>query len=669
MLSATDDLSGVAKTEYRIDGGAWNPPASFIINVEGNHLIEYHSQDNANNWENIKSLAVIVDNTPPTGSIVINNGAVYTNNISVTLTLNCADSASGCARMQFSSDNSPWSALEVYASTKALQLSSVDGAKNVYVKFADGVGNLSGAFNVSIMLDTTPPVLMLSTLPDGAYTNNASMNISGMVTDNMALQGVTINATAVTVNADGTFSQVISLTTGTNVLATIATDSAGNTATDIGTIILDQSVPAITITSPADNSITNQISSMVTGTVDKIATVSVTANGISPEPSIVSEGTFSFPINLTYGQNTIQVTATDQAGNIGTAKRTLTLDNQNPALSVTYPAEDMTTSQNQITLTGQVSDLTPITVTVAVDGYVYTPAVVNGSFAQTITFAVRKTYQIDVTAIDEAGNQSLVQRNVIYNAIPQNFGVFGATAVAISGGYVDSYDSTRGAYDGVHRSNVSVGTNSTASGTINLSGGAADYGDAYVGPGGNTAIAITTSGGAVIYGTESALSMLKGMTPASDPGGGTSVSFKNGTILTSGTYRVSSINLSGGGIVTINGTVTLYVTDRLSLAGNSQIKILPGGSLTVYLDGSLNVSGGSLVNETLNPHNLTIYGTSTCTTATYSGSSPFYGVIYSPAANTKVSGSDVYGSVIGGSVTISGGTAVHYDESLGNVGN
>ena len=85
----------------------------------------------------------------------------------------------------------------------------------------------------------------------------------------------------------------------------------------------------------------------------------------------------------------------------------------------------------------------------------------------------------------------------------------------------------------------------------------------------------------------------------------------------------------------------------------------------MYLSGSLNVSGGSLVNQTLNPHNLTIYGTATCTAVTYSGGSALYGVIYAPMARTSISASAIYGAIIGRSVTLSGGAAVHYDESLG----
>lgn len=108
----------------------------------------------------------------------------------------------------------------------------------------------------------------------------------------------------------------------------------------------------------------------------------------------------------------------------------------------------------------------------------------------------------------------------------------------------------------------------------------------------------------------------------------------------------------------------------MTVSGNAKIVILQGSSLTVYVNGSINISGGGMVNQTLNPHYLSVYGTSSCTTASFSGGSALYGAIYTPKASVSISGgSGLYGSVIGGSLTISGGTDVHYDESLGNIGN
>jgi hypothetical protein len=65
-LAASDDLSGVAKTEYRIDAGPWTQyAAAFTITADGAHTILYRSTDRADNVENVRSLQVGIDRTPP----------------------------------------------------------------------------------------------------------------------------------------------------------------------------------------------------------------------------------------------------------------------------------------------------------------------------------------------------------------------------------------------------------------------------------------------------------------------------------------------------------------------------------------------------------------------------------------------------------------------------
>jgi len=39
------------------------------------------------------------------------------------------------------------------------------------------------------------------------------------------------------------------------------------------------------------------------------------------------------------------------------------------------------------------------------------------------------------------------------------------------------------------------------------------------------------------------------------------------------------------------------VTGSINVSGSAQIKILPGASLTVYASGSINISGGGIVNQ------------------------------------------------------------------------
>lgn len=107
------------------------------------------------------------DTTPPTGSININNGAAATKSTLVTLTLFATDSGGSVAQMQFSNDNTTYSAAEAYATLKSWTLASGDGTKTVYVKFKDSAGNWSAAFSDTIILDTTAPALTITSPTEG----------------------------------------------------------------------------------------------------------------------------------------------------------------------------------------------------------------------------------------------------------------------------------------------------------------------------------------------------------------------------------------------------------------------------------------------------------------------------------------------------------------------
>jgi len=66
-LSATDDISGVNVTYYRIDSGEWIVYTEpFTLSEDGDDiLIEYYSVDNAGNREYVNSLRLDIDQTEP----------------------------------------------------------------------------------------------------------------------------------------------------------------------------------------------------------------------------------------------------------------------------------------------------------------------------------------------------------------------------------------------------------------------------------------------------------------------------------------------------------------------------------------------------------------------------------------------------------------------------
>ena len=107
------------------------------------------------------------DLIPPTGTVVMNGNAAYTNGLTVTLTLSATDNSGTVAKMKFSPDGITFSSPEPYAISKGWTLSSGEGTKTVYVKFADAAGNWSQPASDAILLDTIPPVVTITSPQDG----------------------------------------------------------------------------------------------------------------------------------------------------------------------------------------------------------------------------------------------------------------------------------------------------------------------------------------------------------------------------------------------------------------------------------------------------------------------------------------------------------------------
>ncbi len=98
-LSATDNLSGVASTQFVVDGGATQTGSSVLLVDEGVHTVQFWSTDNAGNVEATHTATVKIDKTAPSISVSQSpqaNGAGW-NNSDVTVTFTCGDSLSGVA--------------------------------------------------------------------------------------------------------------------------------------------------------------------------------------------------------------------------------------------------------------------------------------------------------------------------------------------------------------------------------------------------------------------------------------------------------------------------------------------------------------------------------------------------------------------------------------------
>ncbi len=105
-LTPADALSGIASTQYRIDGGSFQGGTSVAIPApadhsnDGAHTIEYRSTDNAGNVEPLQTATVRIDTTLPAGALTAPADGAHVNG-PVAISAAASDLPSGVASVEF----------------------------------------------------------------------------------------------------------------------------------------------------------------------------------------------------------------------------------------------------------------------------------------------------------------------------------------------------------------------------------------------------------------------------------------------------------------------------------------------------------------------------------------------------------------------------------------
>ena len=162
---------------------------------DGFHTVRVESVDSGANIGSA-TITFTVDATGPSGTIVINNGAQYTNSTSVTLFLSATD-MSGISQMKFSNDGQNWSNPVGYAQTASWTVTTGNGSKIVYAMFQDNAGNWSAPCSNTIILDPTssldPDASNIYCNGTGKYIVGASTFTSGMTVPVAGSNGILID--------------------------------------------------------------------------------------------------------------------------------------------------------------------------------------------------------------------------------------------------------------------------------------------------------------------------------------------------------------------------------------------------------------------------------------------------------------------------------------------
>lgn len=154
---------------------------------------------------------------------------------------------------------------------------------------------------------------------------------------------------------------------GRMVTGTVVGKAGAQMSVTIGPINLDKTPPAVTIASPANNFVTGNASIQVSGSLGaQLAPLAgVTCNGVA---AAVTAADFACTVDLKVGNNTIEVSATDAAGNAGLASVSVLRQTEEPPppppvppaprIAITSPGALalFNGSQSPITVQGTVDD-------------------------------------------------------------------------------------------------------------------------------------------------------------------------------------------------------------------------------------------------------------------------------------------------------------------------
>jgi len=402
--NASDATSGVASVEYKADGGTWQGGSDFSLS-EGTHTVEARVADHAGHLSTssistrIDSLAPFLDVTSM-GLLGTNNWHIAPANFSAS----ASDPSSGLAGVEYRLDAGSWQ------SGTQVDINS-DGVHTLDFRASDLAGNTT-VNSISVKLDQLPPTVNLVIPPadgqNGWHVSDVTVSVNA--TD------ATSGLVAAGVSQDGlVWLPTLLLMDGRQTVQGQATDNAGNVGLVSASINIDSTPPTISVDLP---SVDGQNGWYITLPQVSVSALDATSGVVSSEVRL--DGGEWQDINtlaIPDGNHTLEVRASDQAGNQTSETYTVNVDSLTPQSAFTSPVEGSTTTiSGVVTFSGvsldTLSGLSEAEVSLD-GGNTWQPLQMTGndwSFTWNTTSAPNGTYDLLVRASDQAGNRENTAR-------------------------------------------------------------------------------------------------------------------------------------------------------------------------------------------------------------------------------------------------------------------
>jgi hypothetical protein len=422
---AWDNETQVASIECKVDNGSfasasgssfWEFTTGLLVN--GPHTVLVRGRDTSNNTNQL-TVAFTLDTFAPTVFVSSPSDGGFTRESNVTVIGTTERNATVTVNGTSVNVSAPAGAFNL---TVELQ----EGDNLIEVVATDRAGN-RGVKVVRFRKDTI--VTPIDIYPrNGTWTNLTEISLFGQIEENStilirtqdAFSNFTTNETRFNVTT-GTFSVKVALRNGTNLFRIDILDGYGNNATEYITIIQDRAAPFLNVSSPpVQTYYTRERRLMLEGRTEPGATLYL--NG---RVKLSEDGNFSWPLTLDIGENVLNITAVDAAGNAVSVVYKAILDRTPPMLLLSSPkllasGKPLKLDAGTLKVRGTTESEALVYITVngkpvnngkpiAVDAF--------GGFRKDIQ--LQKGYNtIEVTAIDRAGNPHVEQRVVKYEPPP-----------------------------------------------------------------------------------------------------------------------------------------------------------------------------------------------------------------------------------------------------------
>ncbi|MCR4939627.1 MAG: Ig-like domain repeat protein, partial [Treponemataceae bacterium] len=410
--SAYDMGKGVAWVRYSLDNATWTDMTSGTavitaeaLGAEGAKSIYVKSSDGLNETA-VSETTFYFDTAEPSLSVTASTSATYTN-ANYTFTLSASDANLKDVTVTARKDGTPltqgWpkvftaqSGATTIDKTVTLASTAGDGNYIFSITATDKAGKSSQSETKTIVLDTTAPVISVTSPQTASYITGSTVEIRGSLEE--ASSGSGINSVALTVSGkkngvNSTSTPALSVSgnewslvlpldgwdEGSLSVRATASDRAGNVSTTPATAAykLDQNKPvASNITIKVGTIETESswlkgdftASGRVTDTLGlskdnftiEVKKDGTALNGISPVTTRVSDTEYTWSLAVdadTSGQYEIKVGATDLSGKYADyVTRSVQIDGEAPELTIGNVADGTVLSGDSFTIRGTAKD-------------------------------------------------------------------------------------------------------------------------------------------------------------------------------------------------------------------------------------------------------------------------------------------------------------------------